>query len=221
MTNHASRITSTAAVIQRPGRRSGTALLDDGRRRGSAEITVVRELLLAVLTAPPVDRAVGAPALAAAGGGGQLVVALAGLGRWLQIEGHLVQDAFLQPPGLVDLLIGAIVHLVMQGRGEGVVELGALREGPAEWRGIEGLTDLDELVLGALNGVGDDGGIRAIGGSAFEDRGGRRGVGGGVDQLLDRWLSILDTGLALHLDLVRIRVGAVLYRDGQATGIVR
>src|SRR5699024_9241581 len=99
--------------------------------------------------------------------------------------------------------------------------LGALREGPAEWRGIEGLTDLDELVLGALNGVGDDGGIRAIGVSAFEDRGGRRGVGGGVDQLLDRWLSILDTGLALLLDLVRIRVGALLYRDGQATGIVR
>src|SRR5699024_699536 len=99
MTNHASRITSTAAVIQRPGWRSGIALLDDGRRRGSSEITVVRELLLAVLTAPPVHRAVGAPALETAGGGGQLVVSLAGLGQWLQVEGHLIQGAFLQAPG--------------------------------------------------------------------------------------------------------------------------
>src|SRR5699024_5179530 len=212
MTNHASRITSTAAVIQRPGRRSGTALLDDGRRRGSSEITVVRELLLAVLTAPPVHRAVGAPALAAAGGGGQLVVSLAGLGRWLQIEGHLVQGAFLQPPGLEDLLIGAIVHHVLQGRSEGVAQLGALREGPAEWRGIEGLTDLDELVLRALDRVGDDGGVGAIGVGTLEDRGGRGGVGGGVDQLVDRWLSILDAGLALLLDLVGIGVGALLDR---------
>src|SRR5699024_11424220 len=93
--------------------------------------------------------------------------------------------------------------------------------GPAEWRGIEGLPALDELVLRALDGVGDDGGVGAIGVGTLEDRGGRGGVGGGVDQLVDRWLSILDAGLALLLDLVGIGVGALLHRDGQAAGIVR
>ena len=110
---------------------------------------------------------------------------------------------------------------MFQSRSQGGTQGRILLHCPAEWSGIEGFTDLDQLVIGTLHGIRDHRGIRTVGVGLLQNGRGGCSIGAGVDQLGDGRFALGLTLSGFSYYLVGLGICSLLHGDGQATGVVR